>query len=108
MQRWLRDHLLPGFIAAIFLLLPAWLRWMATPPFLPDWYLSRHVLLLPMLATVALWLLLGLPGWRAFRSSRWRLVWAASLLTLAGWMVLSTAWALMRSREPDVGATAAI
>ncbi|MFN8379566.1 MAG: O-antigen ligase family protein [Anaerolineae bacterium] len=108
MGHWLTHRLLPGLIAVIFLLLPAWLRWMVTPPFLPELYVSRHVLLLPMIAVFGLWLALGIPGWRAFRASRWRVGWAIALLALAGWMLLSTFWAFMRTSHPEVGQTAAL
>lgn len=105
---WLAERLLPGLIAAIFLLLPAWLRWAVNPPFLPDLYASRHVLMLPMLVVFVLWLALGLPGGRAFASSRWRVVWAAALFALTGWMLLSTGWAYMRSSHPEAGETAVL
>ena len=98
---------LQALIWVVFLLLPAWLRWEATPVFLPDWYAARHVLLLPMLAAIVLWLALRLPGLRAFRASRWRLAWAGALLALAAWAALSTAWAYIGARHPEVGETAA-
>jgi hypothetical protein len=98
---------LQALVWLIFVLLPAWLRWADMPAFLPDLYASRHVLLLPMLAAFGLWLALGLPGWTYFRGSRWRLAWAAALLALAGWAALSTTWAFVGQRRPDVGLTAA-
>ncbi|HYO87583.1 MAG TPA: O-antigen ligase family protein [Candidatus Limnocylindrales bacterium] len=99
---------LTALLWLIWLLLPAWLRWQKTPSFLPDLYVSRHVLLLPMLAAVVLWLMLRAPGWREFRASRWRLVWALALLALAGWAALSTTWAYAGEAHPEVGATAAL
>lgn len=103
----LRTRWLPGLIAACFLLLPAWLRWQATPPFLPDLYAARHLLVTPMLAALALWLALGLPGLWALAASRWRLTWLIALLALVGWGAASTAWALMRETRPEVTGTAA-
>ncbi len=107
MRDWLRTRLLPVLITGCFLLLPAWLRWRETPPFLPDLYAARHVLVLPMLAALALWLALRAPGLRALSGSRWRLIWLAALLALAGWSALSTTWALMRATRPEVAETAA-
>jgi hypothetical protein len=98
---------LQALVWLIFVLLPAWLRWQEMPALLPDLYASRHVLLVPMLAALGLWLVLGLPGWATLRTSRWRLAWAVSLLALAGWAALSTTWAYVGARRPDVGLTAA-
>ena len=103
MRDWLARRGLPGLIGLIILLLPAWLRWPQafSPPL--DLYSSRHVLLLPMLAAVGLWLVAGFRGWRAFRASRWRLAWAGALAGLVAWAAFSLLWAIVRQSYPEIG-----
>ncbi len=91
-----------------FALVPVWYRLPEVPPLLPPLYVSRFALLLPMLWTIACWLLSGLPGWRALRQDRVRRCWALSLLLLVVWGFASQWWAFQRGPHPDVGATAAL
>lgn len=91
-----------------FALMPVWYRLPAIPPLLPPLYISRFLILLPALASIALWLLRGLPGFAALRHNNPRRTWALALLLLALWGFTSTGWAFRRAENPEVGATAAL
>lgn len=94
-----------------FALFPMWYRVTIyePPPFgLPaDFYLSRFLLLYPMLFTILAWLLAVLPGFGTLRRNNTRALWAFFLLCLALWAYASTAWALMGGRFPELAASAA-
>lgn len=94
-------------IVITFALIPLWLR-VPQPPFLPELYVSRFVILAPMLWTVGVWLILGMPGLRDLRKSRWGRWWALCLLLLALWGFASLLWAFAADFAPEVGQTAAL
>ena len=96
-----------GIIAA-FLLIPLWYRLPTVPPLLPPLYVSRFLILLPMLWTVGWWLGLGLPGFHTLRQDPARRLWALALLLLVLWAFLSQTWAFRRVENPEVGASAAL
>jgi O-antigen ligase len=94
-----------------FTLLPLWKRLpraQPAPMFLPDLHVSYFVILLPLLWTVILWLVFGLPGFRVLLSDPLRRWWALFLLLLAVWALASPSWAFIRLREPDVTVNAAL
>lgn len=95
----------------VFALLPLWDRFPRAEPaplLLPNLNVSYYVLLLPMLWTIAAWLLAGLPGFTALRRDPVRRVWALALLLLALWGFASQTWAFMRLGDPAAGQTAAL
>ena len=113
MLRRLDRRLLPVQAGAllVFALLPLWDRFPRAEPAplgLPNLNVSYYVLLLPMLWTIAAWLLAGLPGLTALRRDRLRRLWALALLGLALWGFASQSWAFMRLDAPEVGQTAAL
>jgi O-antigen ligase len=87
---------------------PLWTRIPAYLPIFPSLYVTRFVIFLLMLLTVALWLLFGLPGLRSFARERWRALWAIAMILLAIWGFASTEWAFIGSMYPEVGETAAL
>jgi len=105
---------LPAQIGVVlaFALLPLWLRVPQIPLFAPL-YVTRFALFLPMLLAIGGWLIAGMPGLGALRRAdggggHWRRGSALCLLVLAAWAALSTQWAFIRFREPDVAGTAAL
>lgn len=102
-------HLLPirAGVLATFALIPLWYRLPGTPPGLTPLYVSRFLITLPMLWTIAWWLALRLPGFRALcrDSRRW---WALSLLALVVWAFASTQWAFVKDTHPEIGLNGAV
>ncbi len=87
-------------ILAAFFFVPWWLRpdFMPRPP-----YFMGFLITLPVLLSIVLWIVLGLPGLRAaFRDSR--LWWIGGFAALVGWALLSPLW----SDHPDVAAETAL
>jgi O-antigen ligase len=103
-----RRWLLHSGILLTFVLIPLWYRLPQTPPLLPALYVSRFVILLPVLWTIGWWLLLGAPGLRALRRDPARRIWALALLLLALWGFASQTWAYQRVLHPEAAATAAL
>jgi O-antigen ligase len=95
-------------ILLTFALIPVWYRLPETPPLLPALYVSRFLILLPMLLSIICWLVLHLPGFNHLRRDRLRAVWALALLLLALWVFASQLWAFQREPHPEVGATSAL
>lgn len=95
-------------IVMTFALIPVWYRFAEVPPFFPPLYVSRFLILLPMLFTIGAWLIAGLPGFDRLRRAKWGRWWALALLSLALWAFASTLWAFQRRQHPDVGETAAL
>ena len=91
-----------------FALAGVWLRLPTAPPPLPPLYVSRFLVLLPLLWTVMWWLAGGQPGLRKLRHDLHRRLWALALLLLALWAFASQLWAFQREPHPEVGATAAL
>ncbi len=89
-------------ILATFALIPVWYRLPAPPPLLPPLYVSRFLILLPMLWSIAWWLIAGLPGFKALRQETVRAGWALALLLLALWALASPLWAFQRDAHPEV------
>ncbi len=102
--RW-RVRLIQAGILVTFALIPVWYRLPQSPIFAPL-YVTRFLILLPMLWSIGWWLIGGLPGLSGFRS--WRSYWALALLLLALWGFASELWAFIRVLHPDVGQTAAL
>ena len=94
-------------ILLTFALIPVWYRLPQSPIF-AKLYVTRFLIFLPMLWSIGWWLVLGLPGLRDLLHSRWRTLWALSLLLLALWGFASLIWAFQRVDHPDVGQTAAL
>ncbi|MBZ0300385.1 MAG: O-antigen ligase family protein [Anaerolineae bacterium] len=101
-------RLLHASILLTFALIPVWYRLPRVPPLLPDLYVSRFLILLPMLLTIAGWLALGLPGLADLRCDAARRTWALALLLLALWGFASQGWAYQRIQHPEAAATAAL
>ncbi len=95
-------------IIATFLLIPVWYRLPQRPDIFPALYVSRFLILLPMLWTIGWWLALRLPGFDELRRDKLRRIWALALLLLAVWAFASQSWAFRRVENPDYGATAAL
>ena len=89
-------------------LIPVWHRLPQTPPLLPPLYVSRFLILLPMLWTIFWWLVAGLPGVAELRHDRLRALWALALLTLSLWGFASQGWAFQRVPHPEVAQTASL
>lgn len=107
-------RLVPAQVGVVltFALLPLWLRIPQIPLFAPL-YVTRFLILLPMLLAIVGWLLVGAPGLAALRRGEgaggaWRRLSMLLLLMLAIWAALSTQWAFIRFREPEVAGTAAL
>ena len=103
-----RKALAQAGILATLALLPVWYRLPARPLEFADLYVSRFLILLPLLWTVAWWLLAGLPGWRALLADRERRLWAGALLLLSLWAFGSQTWAFVRAEHPELAASAAL
>jgi O-antigen ligase len=95
-------------ILLTFALIPLWYRLPAAPPLLPALYVSRFLILLPMLLSILCWLALRLPGFARLCRDRLRTIWALALLLLALWGFASQLWAFQRGPHPEVGATSAL
>lgn len=106
-HKWRSIWLIHAGMLLTFLLIPVWYR-LPPLPILARLYVTRFLILLPMLWTIGWWLALRLPGLRAFARSRTRAIWALALLGLALWSFASQGWAFQRVEHPDVGATAAL
>jgi O-antigen ligase len=100
--------LLQFCIPLTFALIPVWYRLPETPPFLPTLYVSRFLILLPMLLSFICWLALRLPGFTELRRDRLRGIWALAILVLTLWVFASQLWAFQRVPHPEVGATNAL
>src|SRR5437016_854460 len=73
-----------------FFLVPWWLR----PPWIPrDPYTLGFLISLPLLASIILWVLLGLPGLRAALRDR-RRYWLMIAALFLYWVMLSPQWSL--------------
>ncbi|NWF67499.1 MAG: O-antigen ligase family protein [Chloroflexi bacterium] len=94
-------------VLATLALTPVWYRLPALP-LLPDLYVMRFLILLPVLWTLAAWLLSGFCGLRALLRDPVRRLWALCWLLLALWAFVSQSWAFMRLLHPEVAATAAV
>lgn len=93
------------------LMLPFWTRFISTPPMLAHQYVTRFILLIPMLLTILFWLLGRAAGLRTLVQPRSRALWTFALLGVALWGFASLSWAFMRNQfppHPEVGETAAL
>jgi O-antigen ligase len=109
MIRRLRPHvILHAAILLTFALIPVWYRLPQTPPLLAPLYVTRFLIVLPMLFAIAGWLALRLPGFTDLRRDPLRRMWALSLLALALWTFASQGWAYQRVPHPEVAATTAL
>jgi O-antigen ligase len=94
-------------ILLTFMFIPVWFR-LPQSPFLSPLYVTRFLVLLPAIFTIGIWLLMGLPGLRAFLGDRRRSIWGLCLLLLALWAFSSQSWAFIRLRNPQVAATSSL
>lgn len=98
-------------ILATFTLIPVWKRLSTQEPpplFLPNLYVSYFWILLPMLWSIAWWLILRLPGFHILRKDTFRAGWALALLLLALWSLASPLWAFQRDAHPEVAKSASL
>src|SRR5690606_15176293 len=95
-------------ILLTFALISVWYRLPEMLPFLPTLYVSRFLILLPMLISIICWLVLRLPGFDQLRRDKLRAIWALLMLVLALWVFASQLWAFQREPHPEVGATSAL
>ena len=102
-----RPHPIHIGIVLTFLLIPVWYR-LPRSPFLSDLYVTRFLLLLPVVWTIGTWLLTGVPGLRDFLRDQRRVRWGLCLLLLALLAFSSQSWAFIRERYPEVAATSAL
>jgi O-antigen ligase len=94
-------------ISLTFALVPLWYR-LPYSPFLSELYVTRFLILLPVVWTIGAWLFTGVPGLAEFLRDSSRARWGLCLLLLALWAYSSQSWAFMRALQPQVGATAAL
>jgi O-antigen ligase len=80
-------------IMATLALLPFWVRWQGAPRSFSADYVLGFVVVVPMLATIGLWLLAGAPQRARLWRDGWRLAWVACWLALVVWAWLSQYWA---------------
>ncbi len=104
-QDWARRAAQAGVLVT-FLLIPVWYR-VAEAAFLPQYYVSGFVLLLPMQFTLIMWVVAGCPGIGRFARHTARLVWIGALGALAVWAYASGAWAFMATQDPTLALNAA-
>jgi len=104
------DPLLPihAGILVTFALVPVWSRFKPSPGPFDVHYSTGFLIFWPMLWTVVLWLLRGLPGFTLLRQDRTRRLWALVLLLLICWAFLSWSWAYTRTFRPQVTVGAAL
>ncbi len=111
LRQWFVQYRLPIIQAGILItfgLIPVWYRFPFVPSIFPPLYVSRFLILMPMLFTIGAWLIAGLPGLGRLRRSTWGALWALMLITLALWAFASNLWAFQRRNYPEVGQTAAL
>ncbi len=95
-------------ILLTFALIPVWYRLPGYPLFFPHLYVSRFLILLPMLVAIGGWLIAGLPGFSELRRDKLRRGWALALMSLALWVFASHLWAFQSIPHPEVAQTAAL
>src|SRR5688572_8664130 len=102
-------HLLVQIGALLtFSLIPVWYRLSSeTITFTPH-YVTRFLIFWPMLFTIVVWLVAGLPGFAEFRRDLLRAWWALALLLLVMWMYASGVWAFMANQQPELATNAAL
>jgi O-antigen ligase len=95
-------------ILVTFALIPAWLKFQAAPAPFTATYILGFVIIVPIIGTIAAWILTGLPGLSHLLQDKWRLAWLLCWLMLAAWGFFSQGWAFIRLKEPGVGQNAAL
>lgn len=95
-------------ILLTFTLIPLWWRLSEPPLGFAPLYATRFVVFLSALATVAVWLIGGFPGFVRFRRDRLSAIWGLILLLLVLWMYVSTGWAFAEAKRPDVALNATL
>lgn len=90
-------RLLHLLILTTFALTGVWMRFPGAPTAFQPFYVSGFLIFWPLIASLVLWLLLGAPGLQALWLDRRRRFWMLALLLLAGWALLSWAWAYTSS-----------
>jgi O-antigen ligase len=93
----LLHHLLHLLILSTFALTGVWMRFPGAPTAFHPFYVMGFLIFWPLIACLVLWLLLGAPGLRDLWLDRRRRFWMLALLLLAGWALLSWAWAYTSS-----------
>src|SRR5215207_11145675 len=95
----LKLALIQALALVTFALIPLWQRFPRAQPaplFLPNLHVSYFIILMPLLWTVILWLVFGVPGFRALLKDPLRRCWALLFVLLAVWALASPSWAFMR------------
>lgn len=90
-------RLLHLLILSTFALTGVWMRFPGAPTAFHPFYVTGFLIFWPLIASLVLWLLLGAPGLRDLWLDRRRRFWMLALLLLAGWALLSWAWAYTSS-----------
>ncbi|MCA9909365.1 MAG: hypothetical protein KC519_12000, partial [Anaerolineae bacterium] len=95
-------------IALSFILMMGWVR-LIPPPFgAPDLNATRFALLWVMMATTAIWVAMGAPGFAALCRDRLRALSALALLLLGIWAYASQGWTFTHEIDPNVAASAGL
>lgn len=95
-------------ILLTFAMMPMWIKLPDAPPPFTARYVLGFAVVVPLLATIALWLLTGLPGLRSFLRDGRRVAWWLLLVMLASWATLTQAWAFVATTQTGVAQNAAL
>lgn len=90
-------------ILVTFALAPAWFKFQDAPAPFTATYILGFVIVVPMILTILVWILAGLPGLADLLRDQWRFAWVICLLLLAAWGFFSQGWAFIQEKEPGVG-----
>lgn len=96
------------FALITFALIPVWYRLPEQLPLIAPLYVTRFLIVVPMLLTIVCWIAARLPGLRALAADRWRVAFVLALLGLALWGFSSQGWAFANFRDPLVAQTASL
>jgi O-antigen ligase len=97
-----------GGVLVSLVVMPVWLRLGQRPDLFAPLYVSRFVLLLPLLWTIGWWAASGFVGFSDLVRMRSAAIWAACLGFWALWASLSQNWAFVRVSHPATGANASL
>lgn len=97
-----QQFVIQGGILLILFIMPVWLRVANAPKSFSRDYVLGFVWVIPLIFTLAMWVLSGFWGIKTIITSRRRTIFAFAILGLALWSALSTTWAFMRDSRPDM------
>lgn len=96
------QKLLTMSILATIALVPTWYRMPYAPqPFTLN-YIMGYRIFIPIMFTIALWLLAGVPGVTTLRDRPIRVMWLFAFFLLVLWAGFSVNWSFMRGSRPEV------